>query len=157
MQTGSNFDGTATVLWGGTPLATHLTSATQLQALVPANLLAEEGNASVAVTEDGGTSGGLPFTLPDAPLSGLSVRNLSATKGTGFTDTIVTFTDANPAAPPPTARLPSPGGMAAAPPLAPSPWAAATSQWSPTTPTSASRQLAEPRGSAAAGRGPVTR
>ncbi len=90
--TGSNFDGTAIVLWGGTPLTTTFTTATQLQAQVPATLLAEEGSATVSVTEDSGTSNGLVFAVADAPLGGLSIHNPNATAGVSTgTFTVATF------------------------------------------------------------------
>jgi ELWxxDGT repeat protein len=101
MLTGSNFDSTATVLFNGTPLATTLVSATQLQARVPASLVAEEGSATVSVTEDNGTSSGLPLTITDAPLGTLSLNapsGLTEGKSTG-TFTVATFTDANTGAP----------------------------------------------------------
>jgi ELWxxDGT repeat protein len=97
---GSNFDTTATVLWNGTPLTTVFQSANRLQARVPAALLAQEGSATVSVTEDRGTSGGRPFAITDARLRGLSFRNPHATEGIGFSGfTIATFADANTAAP----------------------------------------------------------
>jgi hypothetical protein len=78
------------------PLTTHFKGATQLEAAVPASLLAEEGTASVAVTEGNSTSAALPFTLTDAPLSGLTLNNPGATEGkTAGTFTVATFTDAN--------------------------------------------------------------
>jgi hypothetical protein len=94
--TGNNFDSTATVLWDGTPLATQFDSASQLEALVPAGLLAEEGSPIVSVTEDAGTTGGLPFTITDAPLTGLHVNNPAATRGVGFSGfPVASFHDAN--------------------------------------------------------------
>jgi hypothetical protein len=100
--TGSGFHGTAIVLWDGTPLTTHFDSATPqlLEAFVPAALLAEEGSASVAVTQDGTTSAALPFTITDATLSSLTINTPGATQGIGFSSfTVATFTDANTAAP----------------------------------------------------------
>jgi hypothetical protein len=98
--TGNFFDSTATVLFNGTPLTTSFTSATQVQAAVPASLVAEEGTASVAVTEDNGTSGTLAFTITDAALSNLVINNPNATAGTNTgTFTVATFNDANTGAP----------------------------------------------------------
>jgi ELWxxDGT repeat protein len=51
------------VLWDGTGLTTQFDTATQLEAQVPADLLAQEGSATVSVTEDNGSSGSLPFTI----------------------------------------------------------------------------------------------
>src|SRR5262249_45376586 len=62
---GDFFDGTATVLWNNTALTTQLVSSTQLQALVPASLLAEEGTATITVQGDDGSSNSLPFTITD--------------------------------------------------------------------------------------------
>jgi ELWxxDGT repeat protein len=96
--TGSNFDSTATVLWNGAPLTTVFQSATQLQAKVTASLVAEEGSATVAVTEDNGTSNDLPFTITDAPLALTSViAPVGATEGssTGPFIVVANFTDRN--------------------------------------------------------------
>jgi hypothetical protein len=65
--TGVGFAPGATVLWNGTPLATTFVSATQLQALVPAAPLADEGSASVTVMDPGDSgSGGQTFTILEA-------------------------------------------------------------------------------------------
>src|SRR5262249_52501805 len=97
---GNDFDRTAAVLWNGTPLATHFDSATRLEAWVPANLVSEEGSATVSLREDVGTSGGLPFTITDAALSSLNLLDPAATEGIGFSGvTVATFTDANHGAP----------------------------------------------------------
>src|SRR5262249_49642151 len=98
---GAGFDSTATVLWNGTPLTTHFVSATQLQAQLPASLLAEEGSATVSLTEDAVTSAGLPFAITDAPLSGLTITTpgglTESTVLSGFT--VATFRDADTSAP----------------------------------------------------------
>jgi hypothetical protein len=98
--TGSNFDSTAIVLWNGTGLTTRLTSATQLEAQVPAGLAADEGTATVSVTEDAVTSAGLPFRITDAGLGGLSIHTPGATEGASTSGIVVaTFSDADAAAP----------------------------------------------------------
>jgi ELWxxDGT repeat protein len=98
---GSNFDSTAAVLWDGTSLATQFNSSSQLQAQVPASLVADEGTATVSVTEDSGTSNGLAFTISDAPLTLTAVNApAGATEGTSTgTFTVATFTDGNTGAP----------------------------------------------------------
>jgi hypothetical protein len=98
--TGTNFDSTATVLFNGTQLTTTFLSATQVAAKVPTSLVADEGTATISVTEDNGTSDGLPFTVTDATLSNLTINNPNATEGIGFSGfTVATFTDANTSAP----------------------------------------------------------
>jgi hypothetical protein len=72
---GSNFQSSSTVQWNGVPLTTSFVSSTQLQAMVPAADLAEEGTANVTVLNTvGGVSNGLPFAitvfLPAVSLSG---------------------------------------------------------------------------------------
>ncbi len=89
------------MLWNGTPLTTQVLNATQVQALVPASLLTEEGSATVSVTEDHGTSGGLPFTVTDALLTLTSVNapaRATEAAGTGLYP-VATFSDGNTGAP----------------------------------------------------------
>jgi hypothetical protein len=96
--TGSNFVSNSTAQVNGSPVATTFLSATQLQAIIPAAALTEEGSLAVSVVNPGSqsqTSNVLPFTVTDAPLSAGGVL-LSATEGTAFTGTVATFTDANP-------------------------------------------------------------
>ena len=65
--TGNNFVG-SNVQWNGSPLTTTFVSATQLTALVPANLIASAGSASVTVVNAGGaTSAPVIFTTGPAP------------------------------------------------------------------------------------------
>jgi hypothetical protein len=67
---GANFTNGMSVLWNGQPLATTFVSSTQLNAAVPANLVASAGNAAVSVrTTDGVTSGSLNFVISSPPLS----------------------------------------------------------------------------------------
>jgi hypothetical protein len=68
--TGTNFVTGATAVWNSTTLATTVNSATQLTALVPANLIATAGTAFVLVTSPGGsTTSPQLFTVsaPSAP------------------------------------------------------------------------------------------
>jgi hypothetical protein len=50
---GSNFSPATTILWNGTPLPTAFVSPSQLQAAVPAALVADEGNAAVTISDPG--------------------------------------------------------------------------------------------------------
>jgi Putative Ig domain len=64
---GNNFVA-SNVQWNGSPLTTTFVSATQLTALVPANLIASAGSASVTVVNAGGaTSAPVIFTMGPAP------------------------------------------------------------------------------------------
>ena len=65
---GSNFDPAATVLWNATPLTvTSRTGSTQIQATVPASLLAGVASVSVTVTNPGPiSSAAAPFTINPA-------------------------------------------------------------------------------------------
>jgi hypothetical protein len=74
--TGTNFSAASVVTWTplsvtplNTALATTFISGTSLQAVVPANLLANPGTASVAVVNSSGGSAGLTFTItaPNLP------------------------------------------------------------------------------------------
>ncbi len=72
---GANFDSSASVKWNSTALSTMFLSATQLTAVVPANLIATAGSASVTVTTTaGGPSSAATFnivaTLTGTVLSG---------------------------------------------------------------------------------------
>jgi hypothetical protein len=96
--TGSNFVSGATVQWNGTPLTVTALSATQMQAAVPASLLADEGTAGVTVTNPGpggGPSLPQPFTITDAALSARGA-NLNVIGNKNFSGTVATFTDGNP-------------------------------------------------------------
>ena len=74
--TGTNFSAASVVTWTplsvtplNTALATTFINGTSLQAVVPANLLANPGTASVAVVNASGGSAGLTFTItaPNLP------------------------------------------------------------------------------------------
>lgn len=76
--TGQNFTAGSSVLWNGTALATTFVSATQLTALVPANLIAFAGSSSVTVANPGGSnSNSSPFTITSATSSGPFLSSLS--------------------------------------------------------------------------------
>jgi hypothetical protein len=98
--TGSNFLSGATVQWNGTSLTVTQLSGTQIQATVPAALLADEGSARVTVTNPGpggGASLAQTFTVADGPLAA-SGRDLNVLGNKSFSGAVATFTDANPAA-----------------------------------------------------------
>jgi uncharacterized protein (TIGR03437 family) len=66
---GSSFTSNSVVNWNGQPLMTAFGSAAQLTAQVPANLVANQGTASVTVVTPapgGGTSGAVTFTIGPA-------------------------------------------------------------------------------------------
>jgi hypothetical protein len=60
---GEYFTPASIVNWGSTALATTVISQNQLQAVVPASLIAGAGTASVSVTTSAGTSVSLTFTI----------------------------------------------------------------------------------------------
>jgi hypothetical protein len=76
---GSEFLSTATAYWKGDPLATTFHSSTELQAVVPASKLAQEGPATVSVANDSSSyaANSLVFTVLPAS-SGMIVRNLAS-------------------------------------------------------------------------------
>ncbi|MCU1257600.1 MAG: cell surface receptor domain protein [Bryobacterales bacterium] len=93
--TGTGFQSGAQVLWNGSPLATTYGSGTQLTAVVPANLTAAAGNASVSVANPDAVSNSLTFTItapvfslttisPNSAAAGDPAVTITAT-GTGFT------------------------------------------------------------------------
>jgi hypothetical protein len=63
---GEYFTSASIVKWGSTALATTYISQSQLTAVVPANLIAAAGTASISVTTSVGTSGAAPFTINPA-------------------------------------------------------------------------------------------
>jgi hypothetical protein len=98
--TGSNFVSGAVVQWNGTPLAVTALGGTQIQATVPASLLAEEGTAAITVSNPGpggGSSLGQTFTITDAPLAA-QAQNLNVLGNKNFSGVVATFSDARPGA-----------------------------------------------------------
>jgi hypothetical protein len=65
-MSGTAFTPNATAAWGSTALTTTYISQTQLTAVVPANLIAGAGTASVSVTTSAGTSPSIPVTINSA-------------------------------------------------------------------------------------------
>lgn len=96
---GTGFVDGSTVQWNGQNLQTTFVSTTQLQATVPAALVAEEGNASVTVNNavpGEGVSNAATFTITDAPLTDTTpVATLTAVEGRGIVQVVATFSDAN--------------------------------------------------------------
>ncbi|HEV2474750.1 MAG TPA: choice-of-anchor tandem repeat GloVer-containing protein, partial [Chthonomonadales bacterium] len=76
---GSGFQTFSTVAWNGSPLATTYVSGTQLQAAVPAALVANQGKAKVTVVTGagGGTSNSFTFLIP---LTTIQAKATSLTK-----------------------------------------------------------------------------
>ena len=87
---GTGFAGGSTVQWNGVPLATTFVGASQLTAIVPANLIANIGGASVTVlTFAGAISNAVTFTVSSQVSSITSLSPSSATAGgQAFTLTI---------------------------------------------------------------------
>jgi hypothetical protein len=97
---GTGFLGSSVVQWNGTPLTATAASGTQIQVLVPAALLADEGTAQVTVTNPGPGGGpSLPqtFAITDALLAA-SGANISVLGNKSFSGAVATFTDVNPQA-----------------------------------------------------------
>jgi uncharacterized protein YjbI with pentapeptide repeats len=95
---GANFASDSVVKWNGTALTTTPVSASQLQAIVPAADLAEEGSDSVTVFNPlGGTSNVQTFSISDQQLTNLAAANLPSTGqegvALGAVTGIATFTD----------------------------------------------------------------
>jgi sugar lactone lactonase YvrE len=88
---GSSFGATSVVRWNGADLGTTFVSRSQLQAAVPADLVATPGTAQITVftpAPGGGTSGALTFTIGGPPV--LTVSAVSVPPGSSVT---VTLTD----------------------------------------------------------------
>jgi hypothetical protein len=97
---GTGFLGSSVVQWNGTPLTATAASGTQIQVMVPAALLADEGTAQVTVTNPGPGGGpSLPqtFAITDAPLAA-SGANISVLGNKSFSGVVATFRDVNPRA-----------------------------------------------------------
>src|SRR5207249_2742910 len=93
---GTNFSSTSVVQADGTALTTSFSNDTQLQATLPASLLAEEESLSITVFtpgSSGGPSNALPFVVTDASLT-VNGGSFSATEGASFARQVATFSDA---------------------------------------------------------------
>src|SRR5262249_613800 len=89
----------ATVQWNGTPLTITAAGGTQIQVTVPAALVADEGTATVTVTNPFLHLSSLPqaFTIADAGLTA-SGANISVFGNKHFSGPVATFADGNPKA-----------------------------------------------------------
>ena len=91
---GSGFLSGTTVLWNGASLGTTFVSSTQLNAAVTANLIAQQGSASVTVSSGDSVSNALTFTItaPVPAITSISPSSVTAgsasltltINGTGF-------------------------------------------------------------------------
>ena len=96
---GTGFLSGASVLWNGSPLSTVFLGGTQVNASVPANLLAAPGGNSVSVSNPGGAvSASVQFLVnPAVSLTILTPSQLpSATKGSFYTQTLMVSGSAPP-------------------------------------------------------------
>lgn len=73
---GVGFVSSSSVRWNGTALTTTFVSATQLNAVVPANLIAAAGKANITVVSGGATSNSVSFTIARGPTIGSLSPNL---------------------------------------------------------------------------------
>jgi hypothetical protein len=90
---GTKFTGASTVEWHSQPLTTTFVSSTEVQALIPQSLLAEEGSAYVTVSDPAlGIAVGRSFAITDAPLT-LFAGSFQPIAGTLFSGPVATFTD----------------------------------------------------------------
>jgi hypothetical protein len=92
---GSNFTANSTVQFNGTDLATTFINGNQLIAVIPANLLAHPGMASVTVFTPGlGTTAAQSFTITEGPLTSNAV-NFNASAGIAFDGVVAMFSAAD--------------------------------------------------------------
>jgi hypothetical protein len=90
---GSNFTSDSVVEANGVALTTSFVSDSQLQAAVPASMLAEEGTLPINVIGPAGPSNIQDLTITDAPLT-VSTQNLAGVEGQALTNVLVaTFSD----------------------------------------------------------------
>ncbi len=78
---GASFASTAVVNWNGTPLSTGFAGPVELQATVPASLIATAGTANITVSQSAGTSVAATFTInpPPPTITGLLPNSATAT------------------------------------------------------------------------------
>jgi hypothetical protein len=74
---GSGFLAGSTVQWNGTALSTNFVSGTQLTATVPASLIANQGTASITVSQGGTTSNAVTFVIKAPSGGALSIITAS--------------------------------------------------------------------------------
>lgn len=86
---GVGFGSDAVVSWNGTPLVTSVVSAMEVDAAVPASLIAAIGTATIIVTTGGSTSGGATFSvIGGEPAIESLLPNVQPAGGSGFTLTV---------------------------------------------------------------------
>jgi hypothetical protein len=93
---GSGFIAGSTVLWNGTARETTFVSTSNLTALVPLTDLAQAGTAQITVSNPGGTSTALTFTItgPNITLSTQSLNFGGQPVGVASTPLLITVTNA---------------------------------------------------------------
>jgi hypothetical protein len=93
--TGASFTTNSKVLWNGSPLATTFITGTILNATVPAADIAEEGTASVVVSDpSGGSSNPVPYTITDPAVIATGGQRIAAVAGVNTGPVLLaTFTD----------------------------------------------------------------
>src|SRR5262249_41888893 len=89
---GGHFSSSSTVEWNGTPLPTTFVSSMELQAAVPAADIADEGMASVTVSDPGMTAP-LEFSILDNDALTATGYNLAGIEGQQVNGIVATFTD----------------------------------------------------------------
>lgn len=86
---GIGFDSAAVVQWNGTPLSTKVISTAQATAVVPANLIAAIGSATIKVLSKGATSNSVTLNIVGGdPVVDALRPNVVMAGGTGFTLTV---------------------------------------------------------------------
>jgi hypothetical protein len=89
--TGTNFVPGAQVEFDGTPVSTVYNSSTEVTAVIPSSLLGSAGSYPVTVTNSGGTSGPMSFTIVASPVPVITNLNpASAPAGSPDINIIVT-------------------------------------------------------------------
>jgi hypothetical protein len=85
---GANFTEACVVQWGGTPLRTAFTSATELQAAIPASFLAAPGTAQVTVVAGATVSPSAAFMIAPGAAIGSIAPASAVAGGPAFTLTV---------------------------------------------------------------------
>jgi hypothetical protein len=89
---GGGFTSTSTVDWDGSPLTTTFVSSSELQADIPAALIADEGIANITVVNPGSTAP-LQFSILDNDALSATGYDLSGIEGQQVNGIVATFTD----------------------------------------------------------------
>ena len=91
--TGTSFVSGSAIQWNGTNLVTTFVNATKLTAVIPANLVALPGTASVTIQAPSGVSGPATFTITSSPPTLTSISPTTATAGSGSITITLTGTN----------------------------------------------------------------